>query len=381
MIGQRVPRNWSIDAARGSAIVLVCVSHFAGSYLVGAGAPRTAVWLATIGMMATPTFIVVSGLLIGYLSDVYRFHLDSYQTKLRDRGLFLLIIGHCWLALTDSMRAGGLAMGLKRGYITDVIGVALLIMVPLVRHTPWRLRIKAGLGLALLSSLAALAWHPATKWMGTLEETLIGSSVSPLRGYAFPLLPWLGIYAAATGLGTRLAPLFRAGRYREAGRFIISAGVVSAALAVVLRLLVRVQPPNGGTMLAALNFLTTPWSKIPPSPGYLLFFGGLGLVITGGLLTSAAALQRTLFVRALALLGRNSLWAYLAQNFVYFVLLYMLALPYHPAWPLLLLGSIGVVFALAWVWEIIDGNRYVTVGYPALQHALRVLFRVGRAAA
>ncbi|OLC09981.1 MAG: hypothetical protein AUH41_03950 [Gemmatimonadetes bacterium 13_1_40CM_66_11] len=157
-------------------MVLVCVSHFAGVYLVATGAPRQAVWLATIGMMATPTFIVVSGLLIGYLSDAYRLHLDSYRTKLRDRGLFLLIIGHLWLALTDSLRAGGVTMGLKRGYITDVIGVALLVMVPLARQTPWRMRIKAGLGLALLSSLAALAWHPAGKWMGTLEETLPGSS-------------------------------------------------------------------------------------------------------------------------------------------------------------------------------------------------------------
>src|SRR5206468_3784926 len=230
---------------------------------------------------------------------------DSYRTKLRDRGLFLLIIGHLWLALTDSLRAGGVTMGLKRGYITDVIGVALLVMVPLARQTPWRMRIKAGLGLALLSSLAALAWHPAGKWMGTLEETLIGSSVEPLRGYAFPLLPWLGVYAASTGLGSRLVPLFRAGRHREAGRFIIGAGV-----------------------------------------------------------------------RALTLLGRNSLWAYLAQNFVYFVVLYMLALPYHPAWPLLLVASIGVVFALAWVWEISGGNKFVTVGYPAVQHAVRTLFRV-----
>ncbi len=322
MTAHQVPRNVSLDAARGTAIVLVCVSHFAGVYLVAAGAPRPAVWLATIGMMATPTFIVVSGLLIGYLSDAYRFHLDSYQTKL-----------------------------------------------------------KAGLGLALLSSLAALAWHPASKWMGTLEETLIGSSVEPLRGYAFPLLPWLGVYAASTGLGSRLVPLFRAGRHREAGRFIIRAGLCATGLAIILRVLVLLQPRSGGSVLAALNFLTTPWSKVPPSPGYLLFFGGLGLVITGGLLTCSAAVQRSLPVRALTLLGRNSLWAYLAQNFVYFVVLYMLALPYHPAWSLLLGASIGVVFALAWVWEISGGNKFVTVGYPAVQHAVRTLFRVRDASA
>src|SRR5439155_21168230 len=103
--------------------------------------------------------------------------------------------------------------------------------------------------------------------------------------------------------------------------------------------------------------------------------GCLRLVITGGLLPCSAAVQRSLLVRALTLLGRNSLWAYLAQNFVYFVVLYMLALPYHPAWPLVLVASIGVVFALAWVWEISGGNKFVTVGYRAVQHAVGALFR------
>jgi len=374
-------RLQALDAARGAAMVLVCLSHFAAVYLVAAGAARQAVWLVAIGMTATPTFIVVSGLLIGYLSDVYRFQLDAYRTRLFDRGLFLLIVGHTWLALTDAWRAGGLGAGFKRGYITDVIGLALLIMLPLVRRTSWRSRIWAGLGLALLTSAVALAWHPAGGWAEALEETLIGSSIAPLRGYTFPLLPWLGVYAASTGLGTWLAPLLRTGRQREAGGLLALAGCCAVALAVIVRGLVRIETGPGGSPLAPLNFLTTPWLKVPPSPGYLLLFGGLGLVLTGAMLAAPLVVHGWRPLRALTLLGRNSLFAYLAQNFVYFVALYGAALPYHPAWPLLLAGSIGVVLTLAWRWERVAGSRFLTIGFPTLQSAVRGLLRASRASA
>jgi hypothetical protein len=362
-------------------MVLVCLSHFASVYLVPAGAARPAVWLSAVGMIATPTFIVVSGLLIGYLSDVYRSQLDAYRTQLFDRGLFLLLIGHTWLALTDAWRAGGLSAGFKRGYITDVIGLALLVMLPVGRRMPWRPRIWVGLGLALLTSAVTLAWHPVGGWAEALEETLIGSSVAPLRGYTFPLLPWLGVYAASTGLGTWLAPRLRAGRQREAGRCLALAGCGAVALAVIARGVVRIETGPSGPHLTPLNFLTTPWLKVPPSPGYLLFFGGLGLVLTGAMLAAPLVLHRWRPMRALTLLGRNSLFAYLAQNFVYFVALYGVALPYQPAWPLLLAGSIGVVLTLAWRWERSAGNRFLTIGFPAIQSAVRGRLRASRASA
>jgi uncharacterized membrane protein len=365
----------ALDAARGAAMVLVCVSHFANAYLAPAGAARQASWMTAIAMIATPTFVLVSGLLMGYLSAVYRAGRDAYRTRLLDRGLFLLIVGHAWLTLTAGLRAGNLSTPFTHAFITDVIGLALLFMVPIVVRTSWQRRIQVGLGLAVLGYAAALAWHRTTGWSEVLEETLIGWTDVP----TFPLLPWLGVYAAGTGLGTRLTPLLRAGRERDAGRLLAIIGLCTVALAALLRGLLRTQTPEHNNVLTVLNALTTPWEKVPPAPGYLLLFGGLGLVLAGSLLAAPAALQHWRAFRALTLLGRNSLFAYLFQNLVYFVLLYGLALPYHPAWPLMFVGSVGLVFAVAWGWEAARGNRLLTVGYPAIRAALRARFRRARA--
>jgi uncharacterized membrane protein len=379
MIGHKVdtspasPRAESrveaLDAARGAAMVLVCVSHFANAYLLPAGADRQANWMTAIAMIATPTFILVSGVLMGYLSAVYRAGPDAYRTKLIDRGLFLLIIGHLWLTMTAVLRSGGILSPLKHEFITDVIGVALVIMVPIVANTPSRLRLQAGLSLAVLAYMLSLGWHHTSGW-----SELIGWTDGP----TFPLLPWLGVYAAGTALGTRVLPLLRAGREREAGRMLARMGIAAVALAVVLRVVLRTQMPTHNTLLTLLNMLTTPWEKVPPSPGYLLFFGGLGLLLAGSLLAAPPALHRWRVVRALTLLGRNSLCAYLVQNFVYFVLVYGLALPYHPAWPLLFVATVGIVFVVAWRWDVARGNRFLTVGYPSMRAAFRARFGSAR---
>jgi uncharacterized membrane protein len=368
----RVP---ALDAARGAAMVFVCISHFANAYLVPAGAPRVAGFMTSIAMVATPTFIVVSGLLVGYLSAVAGSQRDAYRVKLFDRGLFLLIVGHAWMSATAAWRAGGLSTPLTHAFITDVIGVALLIMVPIVTRTHWRRRLEAGIGLAVLGYAFSLMWHPTTGWLEVFEETLIGW----IKVDTFPLLPWLGVYLAGTALGTRLSPLLRVGREREAGQLMLSIGLGTAALAALLRAVLRTQPAHGSDVLTLLNALTTPWAKVPPSPGYLMFFGGCGLILAGSLLAAPRGLRGWVGFRALTLLGRNSLFAYLLQNLIYFVLLYGLALTYHPAWPLLFVASLAAVLLLAGLWETIHGNRFVTVGYPAVRAAWRARFHSANA--
>lgn len=364
----RVP---ALDAARGAAMVLVCISHFANAYLVPAGALRVAGYMTAIAMVATPTFIVVSGLLMGYLSAVQGARLEAYRVKLFDRGLFLLIVGHAWMSVTAALRAGELTAPLTHAFITDVIGVALLIMVPIILRTHWQRRIQVGIGLAVVSYVVSLAWHPTTGWIEVVEETFIGWA----HVQTFPLLPWLGVYAAGTGLGARLVPLLRAGCERQAGQLMLSVGLGAAALAVLLRGVLRTQAAAGSDVLTVLNALTSPWEKVPPSPGYLLFFGGCGLMLTGSLLAAPRDLRVWRAFRSLTLLGRNSLFAYLAQNFIYFVLLYGLALPYHAVWPLLFVASVAAVFLLAGLWETILGNRFLTLGYPAVRTAWRARFR------
>ncbi|HXQ76602.1 MAG TPA: hypothetical protein VN797_00255, partial [Gemmatimonadaceae bacterium] len=68
----------SLDLARGAAMLFVCLSHFSANYLVsaakgGADAMMSgSAWMATtFSMIASPTFVAVSALVVGYL---YRVH-------------------------------------------------------------------------------------------------------------------------------------------------------------------------------------------------------------------------------------------------------------------------------------------------------------------
>src|SRR5258705_10577989 len=57
----------SIDAARGSAMLFVCLAHFTNSYFFLNGRGDIGSNLVALGMLASPTFGIVSGLVAGCL--------------------------------------------------------------------------------------------------------------------------------------------------------------------------------------------------------------------------------------------------------------------------------------------------------------------------
>jgi peptidoglycan/LPS O-acetylase OafA/YrhL len=61
-------REEFLDAARGAAMLFVLLSHFGTAYFSRGEADRF--WeavLIRVGMIASPTFTIVSGLVLGYL--------------------------------------------------------------------------------------------------------------------------------------------------------------------------------------------------------------------------------------------------------------------------------------------------------------------------
>jgi hypothetical protein len=83
-----------LDAARGFAMVLVFASHFADAYLGSAGAHRTHEAVVRASFAASPMFMLVSGLLLGFLFASHRDGFDRLRKKLVDRALFLLTAAH-----------------------------------------------------------------------------------------------------------------------------------------------------------------------------------------------------------------------------------------------------------------------------------------------
>src|SRR5437899_12729419 len=87
----------SIDAARGTAMLFVCLAHFTNSYFFPIGQENIGRNLVAIGMVASPTFVTVSGLVAGFLAVTRRNSFADLRRKLIDRGLFLLVVGHLLL--------------------------------------------------------------------------------------------------------------------------------------------------------------------------------------------------------------------------------------------------------------------------------------------
>src|SRR5689334_17065341 len=104
----RVPgsrRIGAIDAARGAAMLLVFFSHFGEVYF--ATASRMAHVTQDIGRIATPTFVIISGIMAGYLLRSRPQDFLRIRYRLQARGLFFLVVGHLIVTISQVPRAGG----------------------------------------------------------------------------------------------------------------------------------------------------------------------------------------------------------------------------------------------------------------------------------
>src|SRR5690242_15488404 len=93
-------RVLELDATRGAAMLGVILSHSA-SFLNPADGQLIAA-LVTVGFIATPTFLLLSGAMCGYLGTRNPDKAASFRSRLIDRGLFLLLVVHLLLGLTHA---------------------------------------------------------------------------------------------------------------------------------------------------------------------------------------------------------------------------------------------------------------------------------------
>lgn len=351
-----------IDAARGLAMVFVCLSHFGLEYFRRLDEPAIAGALYMVGMVGSPTFMLISGIMLGLLYETKRRRFDEHRMLLADRALFMLTAGHVLIMVASATRLDSLIETLQRGFITDVLAVALLLGPLLVSRVSRRARLLLAAALFTGAWLLALRWTPIETVDEVARYLLVGSYPSELP-HNFPLLPWLAVYVAASVLGQWMGDQLARGRRRDVERtlFVIGAAAVTAVvLYKILQWSMSIQPSP------LLAVLASPWNKLPPSPAYLLLYGGLALLILAGtLLVERRKIARPLFAWA-TLLGRTSLFVFILQFYVYYVLLFVLNLPYTPFWPLLFVASLAGITLLAKVWDDGARNRHFSVGLRRL---------------
>jgi uncharacterized membrane protein len=358
----------AFDAARGLAMLFVCVSHFGFVYFRRMPAHELEYTLITrVSMIATPTFVVLSGLMLGFLYRTRRYDIPELRAKLIDRALFMLTIGHVAIVLAEPA-AGAMSHALRWGYITDVIALGLLVGPVLVDRIPPGRRLALATALYATAWAAFVGWRPEPMALKLAKECFFGPLESRLTPGTFPVLPWLAVYIAATVIGEHLGALRAAEMKVMLTRLALACFFGALAVKAIpfgLRAL-GVLAPNG--FIWALGW---PFHKTPPSPTYLGLYGGLGLLMIRGLLAidERPAVRRWLSVPAA--LGRASLVAFIAQAYLYFTVIAWWNHNYSAFWPVLLIASVGVVLAIGLWWERAGSNDVLGVGYRALISLVR----------
>lgn len=341
-------------------MVFVCLSHFAAAYFTPLGASREAAWLTAIAMVASPTFVMISGVLLGWRHRVAPARFDLFRDHLLDRALFLLTAGHVAIGLSQIHR---LSQGNGQPIyvaITDVIAIACIVGPALVTRFGIRARLLLSTLLYAASWSLVLLWSPDAELARGLKATLVGlrDSESGIGGYAVPLLPWLAVYLAASCLGHALAG--RRGEHSLLDAPLLwRAGLACVGGAVVLRLGILVATQRQGGEIVTM--LTATWQKVPPGPFYLLLNGGAGLFMLGVLARLRHAAGGVGLTRWLETVGRNSAIVFIAQFYVYSLVLPLLHPSVGVAWPLLFATTVASLVAFARFWERRGLNRLLTV--------------------
>ena len=363
-------RMLPVDAVRGIAMFFIGVSHIS-FYLINDSA-TLASHARAIGYLATPNFLLMSGLACGY--QLAQSPTTATALRIVDRGLFAFLVGH--LLVTASlvyMVPPGTAF--EHIVITDSIGV-LLCLAPLLKHTPARALLWLGAVVYVLSTTFALAWHPTSPAaiVGGALLLAINDGDMPDIGWTSPTLPYLGIFLVGVGLGKLIQVSRRGGGLELLSKRLAVAGSLAILAAVVVNsgrhfvkpfLESHATPKNwADVVLTTLNVR----HDMPPTLAYGLFYGGIGIALVGflGLLPRHAPDSRLVrWTQLAAVVGRASFVSYIAQQWLIdFIPLWVGFDSWLTPWtcPVYLLVSTVIMYWIARAWGQWRANRYMTLG-------------------
>jgi uncharacterized membrane protein len=359
-----------VDAVRGIAMFFIGVSHISFYLINDSGILAT--YARAIGFIATPNFLLMSGLACGY--QLARSPTSMTALRIVDRGLFALLVGH--LLVTASivyMVPPGTAF--EHIVITDSIG-ALLCMAPLLKQTSVPRLLWAGAAVYALASLLALAWHPATSAQILAGALLfsVNDGGMPDIGWTSPTFPYMGIFLIGVGLGKLIYQCRRDGRAEALSVRLAVAGTVATGAALAVNIGRHFVKPWLSGYLAPKNWADVVLTTInirhdaPPTLTYALFYGGIGVALVGLLGMLPRRDTDTVLVRAArlaAVIGRASFVSYVAQQWL---------IDFVPIWvgfdswltpatcPVYLALTTVIMFWVARLWGGWKANRYMTLG-------------------
>src|SRR5690349_2581270 len=150
----------AIDVARGTAMLLVFLSHFLEAYYEPFPLTRPHLY-QILTRIASPAFVSISGVTLAVLFGRNRVRFEETRDRLIDRGLFLILVGHplftipYYFMVRPSWQAA-----LRTVFMTDTIGAAVIVGALLVTRVGPRLRFWLGMGLLALAWTLNAIWSP-----------------------------------------------------------------------------------------------------------------------------------------------------------------------------------------------------------------------------
>jgi hypothetical protein len=309
-------RILEMDAVRGAAMIGVVLSHSA-AFLTPGTHPELYSALSTVGMFATPTFLLLSGILCGFLRDSGTRDERSFRLTLLGRGLFLLTVGHVMLGLTHWLWVPFSHAMWQSVYVTDAVGVGLSIASRLPYKMSRRALLIAGATLLFLSWTAILFLEPTNPVGLYLMRIAVGMRADAVaqepEGWIVPIIPYLGIFLVGMAGGVEYARRVALGmQMRDFAGLCARIGIACVSLGVMIKLAwLAAKAYLPATVHPLIFFLTEPRSKIPPGPAYLLIFGGAGILLAGLAALRARFLKHPTAIAAA--LGQTSLIMYVMQ--------------------------------------------------------------------
>lgn len=335
-----------------------------------------------IGKVGTPTFVILSGLLLGYLFKSKGDQFDAARVHLVDRALALLIIGHV-LIVASIVTKFGLSIGMRVAIVTDMIALCVILGSLVIKVTPLYSRIILGLAVYATSWIAVVAWNPEQRLLlivkaitlGDLPLTSSGKGGVFLLPIFFPIFPWFAVYILSSCIGERIAFLSHNRMRQTAHRSLFKMGGLMLSIGLTLKmtqgLLFQFHVLETESILYAFAY---PSQKFPPGVCYLLVYGGIGLLLTSfffwieaeGLLKRVSEAMRTI--------GRASLGVYVAQFFIYYTVFSLLVSHTDLApllmWPVYWIASLYLLFKFAQFWNRAGLQSFLSVGYPFLLQSI-----------
>ena len=353
-------RSGDLDAARGAAMVFVCLSHFTSAYFPSLDVPGPHQWLAAVTMVASPTFVMLSGLLLGWRHRIAPESFPRFRAHLLDRALFLLTIGH--LAIEASQLRRLASPGEEPVYVvlTDVIAVALILGPAIVQRIGIRGRLLIAAAIYAVAWSLILRWTPPQDAARTLKAIMFGlrADEGSIGGYCVPILPWLAVYIVASCVGQVLASRSSAGVQLDCP-MLWRVGLAAVSVAILQRLVVV--DVIGSQASQSITMLSATWQKVPPGPAYLLFNGGAGLIVIACIAQLRQLAAGVAATRWLELLGRNSAIVFIGQFYVYSMLVPMVRPWTRLAWVPFFASTLLLIVLFAFGWERHRLGRFLTV--------------------